>query len=214
MCVWTSPHQIIFQFRWLKGYIYSSCYYHHQIRNINLSHCYHIFPWSCVWDVCYIIFCHVLHMHSGKTGISFSSLLCNLWWVQIVVWPADRIRLFVHYTIPLSSLCKLICRHWTYEMSARYILSSVWVRLRIFSKLSIIQYMGLYVCSLPNWWLIEYIALSYYHHQIGSMNYYPLFRVRSWNNGIRCMSLYILLIHVDGGSYGDGVIRRENHYKM
>ena len=43
-----------FQFRWLKGYIYSSCYYHHQIRSINLSHCYHIFPWSCVWDVCYI----------------------------------------------------------------------------------------------------------------------------------------------------------------
>ena len=24
------------------------------------------------------------------------------------------------------------------------------------------------------------------------MNYYPLFRVRSWNNGMRCMSLYIL----------------------
>ena len=65
-------------------------------------------------------------------------------------WPADRIRLFVHYTISLSSLCKLICRHWTYEMSARYILSSVWVRLSIFSSSSIIQYMGLYVFSLPN----------------------------------------------------------------
>ena len=26
------------------------------------------------------------------------------------------------------------------------------------------------------------------------MSYYPLFRVRSWNNGMRCMSLYILLI--------------------
>ena len=33
-------------------------------------------------------------------------------------------------------------------------------------------------------------TLSYHHHQIGSMNYYPLFRVRSWNNGMRCMSLY------------------------
>ena len=49
------------------------------------------------------------------------------------LWPADRIRLFVHYTISLSLLCKLICRHWTYEMSARYILSSVWVRLSMFS---------------------------------------------------------------------------------
>ena len=36
-------------------------------------------------------------------------------------------------------------------------------------------------------------TLSYYHHQIGSMNYYPLFRVRSWNNGMRCMAFYILI---------------------
>ena len=36
-------------------------------------------------------------------------------------------------------------------------------------------------------------TLSYYHHQIGSMNYYPLFRVRSWNNGVCCMSFYILM---------------------
>ena len=40
-------------------------------------------------------------------------------------------------------------RHWTHKMPVRYILSSVWVRLSIFSPLSIIQYMGLYVFSLP-----------------------------------------------------------------
>ena len=34
-------------------------------------------------------------------------------------------------------------------------------------------------------------TLSYYHQQIGSMNYYPLL-VRSWNNGVRCMSFCIL----------------------
>ena len=32
-----------FQYRWLKGNIYSSCYYHHQIGSIHLSHRYHIF---------------------------------------------------------------------------------------------------------------------------------------------------------------------------
>ena len=37
----------------------------------------------------------------------------------------------------------------TYKMPVRYILSSVWVRLSIFSPLSIIQYVGLYVFSLP-----------------------------------------------------------------
>ena len=37
-------------------------------------------------------------------------------------------------------------------------------------------------------------TLSYYHHQIGSMIYYPLFRFRSWNNGMRCRSFYILIL--------------------
>ena len=73
-----------FQFKWLKGYIHSSCYNHHQIGSINLTHCYHIFPWLCAWDICYIIFCPVLHIHSGQTGILFSLLLCSLWWVQII----------------------------------------------------------------------------------------------------------------------------------
>ena len=62
---------------------------------------------------------------------------------------ADRTRLFVQYNISLSSLCKLIWRHWTNKMPVRYILSSVWVRLGIFSPLSIIHNVGLYVFSLP-----------------------------------------------------------------
>ena len=119
-----------FQYKWLKGYIYSSCYYHHQIGSIHLSHCYHNFPWLCVWDVCYIIFCYLLHIRSGKTGNSFS-LFCEVYdeckWSD-TFWLEDRIRLFVHYTISLSSLCKLIWRHWTCKMSVRSILSSAWVR--------------------------------------------------------------------------------------
>ena len=73
-----------FTYRRLKGYIYSSCYYHHQIGSIYLSHCFHIFPWLCAWNVCYIILCNLLYIHSGKTGNLFSSVLCSLWWVQIV----------------------------------------------------------------------------------------------------------------------------------
>ena len=34
-------------------------------------------------------------------------------------------------------------------------------------------------------------TLSYYHHQIRSVSHLPLFR--SWNNGMRCMSFYILI---------------------
>ena len=107
---------------------------------------------------------------------------------------SNIIRLFVHNTISLSSLCKLIWRHLTYKMPVRYILSSVWVRLSIFSQLSIIQYMGLCVFSLPiSLVMIEMIyTLSYYQDQIGSMNYYPLFRARSWNNAMRYMSIFLL----------------------
>ena len=35
-------------------------------------------------------------------------------------------------------------------------------------------------------------TLSCYHIQIGSMTHLLLLRVRSWNNGMRCMSFYIL----------------------
>ena len=74
----------LFQFRWLKWYLHSSCYYHHQIGFINLSHCYQILLYLCAWDVSYIIFCHLLHIHSGKNGILVSLSLCSLCWVQIV----------------------------------------------------------------------------------------------------------------------------------
>ena len=152
------------------------------------------FPWLCAWDVWYIIFRHLLHIHSGQTGILFSLLLCSLWWVKIVGCVlACTSYWFVNNIISLSSLCKLICRHRTYKMPVRYILSSVWVRLSIFSQLSIIQYMGLCIFRLPiSLVMIERMYnSSCYHHQIGNMNYYLLFRVRSWNNGVRCMSFYI-----------------------
>ena len=42
-----------------------------------------------------------------------------------------------------------IWRKRTYKMPVRYSLSTVWVRLSIFSQLSIIQYVGLCVFSLP-----------------------------------------------------------------
>ena len=72
--------------RWLKGYIYSSCYYHHQIGNIHLSHYFHIFPWLCAWDVCYIIFCVYCIYLPGKPGICFIII------VQLMMSTNIRIR--------------------------------------------------------------------------------------------------------------------------
>ena len=49
-----------------------------------------------------------------------------------------------------------IWRHWTYKMPFRWNLLSVWVRLSIFSQLSIIQYVGLCVFSL----LISFVMIE------------------------------------------------------
>ena len=64
----------------------------------------------------------------------------------------------------------------------------------VYGILLITQYTGLCVFSLPSSLaMVERIkTLSYYHNQIQSMNYHPLFR--SWNNGMRCMFLYITVI--------------------
>ena len=92
-------------------------------------------------------------IYSGKSGNLFSLVLCSLWWVQIVGYVlACRSYSFVctlhHYT-HYHHCAKFIWRHWTYKMPTRCNLSSVWVRLSIFSQLSIIQYVGLCVFSLP-----------------------------------------------------------------
>ena len=103
--------------------------------------------------------------------------------------------LFVQY-ISLSSLCKLIWRHWTYIkcLSDKFCRVCEW---DLAYSLSYPLYnMWGCVCfhlthlSCDDWENIY--TLSYYHHQIGNMNYHPLFRVRPWNNGKRCMSFYVL----------------------
>ena len=69
-----------------------------------------------------------------------------------------------------------------YIMARWYILSSVCLIFSQFSQLSLL------------WWLWEYMYFIYYYNQIGSMNHLPLFRVRSWNNGMRLMSSYVLIM--------------------
>ena len=58
------------------------------------------------------------------------------------LWPVGRVRLFADYTISLSSLCKLIWKHWTTKMLVRYMMPSVCLRLRQFSQLSLYSLYG------------------------------------------------------------------------
>ena len=101
---------------------------------------------------CCIVFCHLLYIYSSKTGNLFSLVI-----VQFMMSANSRIRfglqiVFVCLYITPSHYhhcANFIWRHWNYKMPVRYDLSSVWVRLSIFSQLSIIQYVGLCVFSLP-----------------------------------------------------------------
>ena len=58
------------------------------------------------------------------------------------LWPLGRVRLFADYTISLSSLCRLIWKHWTTKMLVRYMMPSVCLRLRQFSQLSLYSLYG------------------------------------------------------------------------
>ena len=79
--------------------------------------------------------------------------------VQCIMSANSRIRiglqivflcLYMYITPSHYHHCaNFIWGHWTCKMPDRYDLSNVWVRLSIFSQLSIIQYVGLCVCSLP-----------------------------------------------------------------
>ena len=133
--------------------------------------------WLCAWDVCYIIFCHLLHIRSGKTGKLFSLLLCSLRWVHII-----------GYALP--------CRSYSFVCTAQHLIIIIVQTYLKTLNLSDIYNMWAVCFQFTHFpcddWENRY-TLSYYHHQIGSMNYYPLFRVRSWNNGVHCMSFYILM---------------------
>ena len=53
------------------------------------------------------------------------------------------------------------------------------------------------VCFQFSHFPCDYWENIYIYIYIGRMNYYPLFRVRLWNNGMRCMSFYILTKKID-----------------
>ena len=139
-----------------------------------------IFFRVCVSEMVVLPYSVIYYIYiSGTLGLCFN-YLCSVYWCSVygickwsdTLWAAGRVRLFADYTISLSSLCRPIWRHWTNKLLVRYMLPSVCLRLRLFSQLSLFQYMALCVFSSPNSpvMIVRMCTLSYYHHQIGSMN--------------------------------------------
>ena len=75
-----------FQFRWLRGCMHSSYYYHHQIGSINLTHSYHIFPWLCAWNVYYFIFCHYSVAYTFRENRDFVFIIAVQFMMSANSW--------------------------------------------------------------------------------------------------------------------------------
>ena len=82
-----------------------------------------------------------------------------------------------------------------YSMLVMYIQSSVCLRFSQFSQLSFVQYMGLCICSLPVYIVINVrICILYLIIIIKSEVWINIhYSARSWNNGVRCMYPSILI---------------------
>ena len=138
-----------FQFRWLKGYSIA-----HVIiiikSGVSTFPIVIIFFRGCVPQI-FVIFCYLLYIHSAKTGNLFSSLLCSLWWVQMVgyvlAWGSYSFICTLHHLIII--IVQTYLKTLNLWMPVRYVLPSVWVRHNIFSQLSIIQHVWLCAFSLP-----------------------------------------------------------------
>ena len=184
-----------FQFRWLKGYIYSSCYYHNRIGSIHFSYCYHIFS-VVAWLRCLLHHILSLIAYTFREKRDFVFIII----VQFRMSANSRIR----FGLQIVFVCLYItpshhhhCANLSKDIELIKWLSDTFHRVcNIKHILSVIHYMKCgAVCFQFNLlhcddWENVY-TLPYYHHQIGNMN--PLFRVRSWKNGMRCMPLYILI---------------------
>ena len=100
----TSP----FQFRWLEGYIYSSCYYHHQIGSIHLSHCCHIFR-GCVPET--FVTSYFVRSYSFVCTLHYHHCANLSQGIELLKWLSDIFRrvLFSKFKHSLSVIHYTIC---------------------------------------------------------------------------------------------------------
>ena len=127
-----------------------------------------IFFRGCVSEMVVISYSVIYYIYiPGTLGPCFH-YWCSVYGIckwSDTLWPVGRVRLFADYTISLSSLCRLIWKHWTTKMLVRYMMPSVCLRLRQFSQLSLYSLYGA-VClqltqfSCDDWENVYFILLS------------------------------------------------------
>ena len=157
------------------------------------------FPWLCTWDVCYIVFCHLLHIRSGKTGNLFSLLLCSLWWlreyilcliiiiIKLEVWTITHCLGLGHETM-VSTVC-LSRFLWICDMAGllRGTFVCWWYLLRIWPSVTDMQYY--YHARFPtdDWHLAHMFSLVYLSVEVCLEGVFP-HSVSTWRDS--CVRVY------------------------
>ena len=149
--IWGSMCSTVpFQFRWLKGYLYSSCYYHHQIGSIDLTHCFHIFPRLCAWDVCYII-----HWNENVFILMKSSSLAAPKVVKMTTFGAASDETFIKM-MTFSFQCMLLLIAYTFRENRDFLFISIVLFMISSNSRMRFDLQIVFVCL--------YITPSHYHH--------------------------------------------------
>ena len=88
---------------------------------------------GCVSEMVVLPYSVIYYIYiSGTLGPCFN-YWCSVYWCSVygiykrsdTLWPAGRVRLFADYIILLSSLCRIIWKHWTNKMLIGYMLPRV-----------------------------------------------------------------------------------------
>ena len=143
------------------------------------------FPWLCAWfqeswvfcplSLCYLMMC--LNKKYVMTWWSYSFFYTPHWLIIIIftdVSESIELLKFVSGRFCLECVSKI-------KSTLSIIFHAIYGAVRI--QLTHFSYDD---CE-------NMFILSYYRHQIGRMTHLPMFRARSWNNDMCCMSFYILI---------------------
>ena len=161
------------------------------------------FLWLCAWGGFTTICCR-FHIYPWKAGSCVFHYGAVLWCVQIIEyimsrWPYSFICTW-HYPVIIIMATYLMVLGFQKCLLGIFCLECVFKIKKISSiifnaingDVRIQLTHSCYDCE-------NACTLCYYHHQIGSMTHLALFRVKSWNNGMRFMSFYIFTYSQDHG---------------
>ena len=139
-----------------------------------------------------------LEVDRGRTNVLdiFEPKVNMLWYLKVLITSSWNVATWMTsvkqkagpYSHGMGRLDCHVCSAKVY--------TSVCLRLSKFSQLFFMQYMGLRLFSLPIC-LMMIVRIHVFHLiiiiKIGTMTHLPVFRVKSWSNGMRCMSFSILM---------------------